>query len=73
LKERLSSSDFNQRAAIFLDALENVLQAKQTALVEGMGRIAPGTAGVANSQAHEDARQPGKGGFPLDAPVDFMH
>jgi hypothetical protein len=73
LQERLSASDFNERAIDCHRTIEYLVNWHPLALLKGMRRIAPPAPGVADGQADENTRQPGKGRFALQAAINLVN
>ena len=55
-----------------MNLLQNLRERLLFALGEGVGGVAVGTAEVAAGQPDENARQPGKGAFALQAQINLI-
>lgn len=73
LQEGLAASDFDERTIDRHRTLEYLINWHLLALLKGVRRVAPAASGIANSQADENARQTGKGGFALQAAINLMN
>lgn len=77
LKQRFSAGELDKRKfwirlRQFFNFGQNFIERFLFAFGEGVGGIAERTAQVAAGEADENARQPGKGAFTLQAQVDFV-
>ena len=72
LQQRLAASDFDQLIAKFQRKGDDPFEIDDFSLRERMRRIAVDTPQVARREANEDARQPGKCAFTLQAAVNLV-
>ena len=72
LQKRFAAGQLDQRATEAGHFRHDLVQGHGGPLVEGVRRIAPDAAGIADGGADEDARQARKGRFTLHAAIDFM-
>jgi hypothetical protein len=72
LKEWFAACDLDQRTAIALYGRHHLVQRHPPPFVEGVRRIAPGTAQVARGQTYEDARLSGPRRLTLNRVEDLV-
>src|SRR5215208_2317382 len=72
LQQRLAAGDLDQRAAVSIDLIDDIVQGTLAALVKGIRRIAPATAQIAGGETHEHTRPSGVCGLSLHRMEDFV-